>query len=99
MGFRGEHFHGLLTRTAYCPLSLQTITESTFADKITTAKFVKVFSIENSLYIYMYIVVYSISYNVHTVTPSSRGVLLSRLECQLGWHLEPQKTSAHWMWP
>ena len=47
MGFRGENFHCLLTRTTYCPLSLQTITEKTFADRHKTAKFVKLFSLES----------------------------------------------------
>ena len=38
MGFRGENFYGLLAYTANCPLTLQTITEKTFADKYKTTK-------------------------------------------------------------
>ena len=34
----GENFRGLLVRTTYCPLSLQTITEKAFADRYKTAK-------------------------------------------------------------
>ena len=45
--FCGENFRGLLAYTAYCPLSLQTFSEKSFVDRYKTAKFAKVFSLEN----------------------------------------------------
>ena len=50
MTFCRENFCGLLAHklyTAYCPLSLQTIVEKTFAGRHKTGKFVKVFSLES----------------------------------------------------
>ena len=47
MGFGRVNFRGLFARTAFCPLSLQTIAEKTFADRHKTAKFTKVFSLES----------------------------------------------------
>ena len=46
MEFCGEIFRGLIARTVYCPPSLQTTTETTFAGGPKTAKFAKVFSLE-----------------------------------------------------
>ena len=45
MEFRRENFCGFLACTTYCPPSLQTITEKTFADRHKTVKFAKVFSL------------------------------------------------------
>ena len=47
MGFQGENFRGLLSRTVYIPPSLQTIVDKTFTDRHKTAKFAKVFSLES----------------------------------------------------
>ena len=47
MEFRRENFRGLLACTAYSRPSLQSIVEKTFADKLKTARFSKVFSLES----------------------------------------------------
>ena len=45
-----ENFRGLLARTAYCPLSLQTIMERSFPDTtLGTQQFVEVFSLNRFL--------------------------------------------------
>ena len=58
MEFRGEKFRGLLACTAYYRLSLQPIAEKTFADRHKTAKFAKVFSLENFLLYSIFFVVF-----------------------------------------
>ena len=49
MGFRGENFRGLHSRSAYYPPCVQINTEKAFIDRYKTAKFTKVFSLDSFL--------------------------------------------------
>ena len=51
MGFHRENFHELLTHTAYCLPSLQTIVEKPFAEKYKAAKFTKISPLKVTHYI------------------------------------------------